>query len=246
MIAIISGASSGIGREFAYQLDSMGYDELWLIARRADRLEALAGELRTPAKILGLDLCYDKSYDIIKDELAKAKLKIGILINSAGIGVNDYFDKTSLIDLDSMVDLNIKATTRLIKLSLSHMADESVIINVASVAGFIPQPKFSTYAASKAYIISLTRSLNRELKPQGIHVTALCPNPVDTEFGDTHKKGIKKYATEDLGKLVTRALLNSRKTDLITTHGPAKLMFIVSKIIPHSFIMWIEKMLGMY
>lgn len=246
MIAIITGASSGIGREFAHQIDGLGYDEIWLIARRSDRLKGLAEKLKTPVKILSLDLTADDSFKIFEYELKKSRPRIDMLVNSAGLGFNDYFYKNSLEDLDQTVDLNIKAPTRLIKIALPFMGRDSVIINVASVAGFIPQPKFAAYAASKSYLISLSRALNRELRDRKIHVTALCPNPVATEFGELEKKGLKALAIENLEKLVATALKKCRKIDLITSHPLAKFMLIVSKILPHSFIMWIEKRNKMY
>lgn len=246
MIAIISGASSGIGREFAYQIDDKGYDEIWLIARRYDRLLEIKNKVKTSVKILALDLLEDESFYMIEEELSKSNKKISLLINSAGVGINDYFENIDLIDDEKMIGLNITAPTKLIKISLAYMATNSIIINVASVSGFIAQPKFASYAASKSYLISLSRALNREFRDKKIHVAALCPNPVDTEFGIQNDNNLKKYGREDVHKLVEKALKKAAKTDLITTHPASKFMLIISKIFPQSFIMWIEKISGMY
>lgn len=246
MIAIITGASSGIGREFAYQLDKENYEEIWLIARRLDRLKDLRDDLKSPVRILALDLLEDKSFEIIKDKLSKSNKKIGLIVNSAGVGDNDYFYKQTMESIDRTIGLNISAPTRLIKIAIPFMARGSIIINVASVAGFTPQPKFAQYAASKSYVVSLSRALNREFANRDIRVSALCPNPVNTEFGPHHESGIKKYATEDIHKLVKKALTKSGSKDIITVHPSAKFMRVVGKIIPHSFIMWIEKIFNMY
>ena len=246
MIAIITGASSGIGREFAYQIDKENYEEIWLIARRTDRLRGLRNNLKTPSKILALDLLDDKSFEILSEELNKSNKDIGLLVNSAGVGDNDYFNDQSMESIEKTIKLNMTAPTKLIKIALSFMARGSTIINVASVAGFTPQPKFAQYAASKSYVISLSRALNREFASKDIHVSALCPNPVNTEFGPHHKSGIKKYATEDIHILVAKALKKAPYKDLITVHPSAKLMKIVGKILPHSFIMWLEKIFNMY
>lgn len=246
MIAIISGASSGIGREFAYQIDNKNYDEIWLIARRYKRLVEVRDNLKTPTKILALDLLDEKSFFIIENELKETSNKIGLLINSAGMGINDYFENISLEDNEKLIELNISAPSKLIKIALPYMGENSTIINVASVSGFIPQPKFAAYAASKSYLISLSRALNRELKDKKIHVATLCPNPVDTEFGNNNENNLKKYGKEDLHILVKKALKKAAKGDLITTHHASKFMLVISKIIPHSFVMWIEKINKMY
>ena len=246
MIAIITGASSGIGQEFARQVDKMAYDEIWLIARRKERLVDLSNKLKSPSKILALDLMDSHSYEILETELRASRKKVGLLVNSAGVGRSSYFYDQDMADIEKTIKLNILALTKMMSLAIPYMGPGSQIINVASVAGFTPQPKFATYAASKSYVISLSRALNRELSLKGIHVSALCPNPVDTEFGPHHTSGIKKYAKEDLEKLVRYALKKSYRKDLITVAPSAKVMRIVGKIFPHSFIMWVEKIFNMY
>lgn len=247
MIAIITGASSGIGYEFARQIDKKNYEEIWLIGRRAERLKDLSEKLQTRARIFALDLCEEKSFEILKKELEISNKKIGLLINSAGMGENNYFKNTSFDDDMKTLDLNIKALTSMTKISLDFFQKDGIILNIASSAAFIPQAKFALYAASKSYVLSFSRAIRREFKD--IKISVLCPNRVETEFlkkSNNNSGGIKNLGNENLEKMVAKAIKKMGKKDLITTHPSAKILLIISKIFPHSFIMWIEKELSMY
>ena len=127
MIAIITGASSGIGYEFARQIDKKNYEEIWLIGRRAERLQNLSEKLQTRARIFALDLCEEKSFEILKKELENSNKKIGLLINSAGEGQNDYFKNTSFDKDMKTLDLNIKALTAMTKISLDFFQKDGII-----------------------------------------------------------------------------------------------------------------------
>lgn len=247
MIAIITGASSGIGYEFARQIDKKNYEEIWLIARRTERLHDLSEKLQTRARIFALDLSEEKSFEILKNELESSNKKIGLLINSAGMGENDYFKNTSFDNDMKTLDLNIKALTAMTKISLDFFQKDGIILNIASSAAFIPQAKFALYAASKSYVLSFSRAVRREFKD--IKISVLCPNRVETEFlkkSNNNSSGIKNLGNENLEKMVGKAIRKMGKKDLITTHPSAKILLIISKIFPHSFIMWIEKKLSMY
>lgn len=247
MIAIITGASSGIGYEFARQIDKKNYEEIWLIGRRAEKLKDLSKKLQTRARIFALDLCEEKSFETLKKELESSNKKIGLLINSAGMGENDYFKNTSFDNDMKTLDLNIKALTAMTKISLNFFQKDGIILNISSSAAFIPQAKFALYAASKSYVLSFSRALRREFKD--IKISVLCPNRVETEFlekSNNTSGGIKNLGNENLEKMVGKAIRKMGKKDLITTHPSAKILLIISKIFPHSFIMWIEKILGMY
>lgn len=247
MIAIITGASSGIGYEFARQIDKKNYEEIWLIGRRAERLNDLSEKLQTRARIFALDLCEEKSFEILKKELEISNKKIGLLINSAGMGENDYFKNSKLENDMKTLDLNIKALTAMTKISLDFFQKDGIILNIASSAAFIPQAKFALYAASKSYVLSFSRAIRREFKD--IKISVLCPNRVETEFlekSNNNSGGIKNLGNENLEKMVGKAIRKMGKKDLITTHPSAKILLIISKIFPHSFILWIEKVLGMY
>lgn len=244
MIAIITGASSGIGLEFAKQIDKIGFDKIILIARRKERLKALSEILQSKVQILDLDLRKNESFKILEENIKNEK--IGLVINSAGLGINDYFDQISIEKDENVIDVNISALTKIIKIVRPFMAENSSIINVASVAGFIPQPKFAVYAASKSYVINLSRALNMEFKDKKIHVQALCPNPVATEFFQGNDPKFKKFAYEDIEKLVAKSLKKSKSKDLVTTNPLAKIVQILGKIFPHKWIMIIEKLIGLY
>ena len=247
MIAIITGASSGIGYEFARQIDKKNHEEIWLIGRRAERLNDLSEKLQTRARIFALDLCEEKSFEILKKELEISNKKIGLLINSAGMGENNYFKNTKLENDMKTLDLNIKALTAMTKISLDFFQKDGIILNIASSAAFIPQAKFALYAASKSYVLSFSRAVRREFKD--IKISVLCPNRVETEFLEKSKNnsnGIKNLGNENLEKMVGKAIRKMGKKDLITTHPSAKILLLISKIFPHSFILWIEKILGMY
>ncbi|MFR6221104.1 MAG: SDR family NAD(P)-dependent oxidoreductase [Anaerococcus sp.] len=247
MIAIITGASSGIGYEFARQIDKKNYEEIWLIGRRFEKLQDLSEKLQTRARIFALDLCEKKSFETLKKELEISNKKIGLLINSAGMGENDYFKNTSFDDDMKTLDLNIKALTAMTKISLDFFQKDGIILNIASSAAFIPQAKFALYAASKSYVLSFSRAVRREFKD--IKISVFCPNRVETEFlkkSNNNSAGIKNLGNENLEKMVEKAIKKMGKKDLITTHPSAKILLIISKIFPHSFIMWIEKKLSMY
>lgn len=250
MIAIITGASSGIGREFARQVDSLGYDEIWLVARRKERLLELEKALKTKVRILDLDLTDSQAFEIIEKLLEKLKPHIGLVVNAAGLGYPDYFYEEGLEKSERTLRLNCEALTKINYLVLSYMGEDSAIINIASVAAFIPQPKFATYAASKSYVLSFSRALNREVRDRGINVCALCPNPVNTEFfknsGAKQASKIKSLGLENLEHMVSKTLRLCHTKDLVTTHPVSSTIKFLSKILPHSFIMFLEKLMGMY
>lgn len=183
MKALITGASSGIGREMAKILSNMGYD-LILVARRKNRLEELKEVLHTNVTIIPLDISstYNcaKLYEKVKNE------DIEIVINNAGFGLYGEFTKTNIDQELDMIDLNMKALHVLTKLFLNDFKKKNrgYILNVASMASFMPGPMMATYYASKAYVRSLTEAINYELKESNsnVYVGVLCPGPVKTEF----------------------------------------------------------------
>lgn len=188
MLALITGASSGMGRDMARVLSSLGYD-LILVARRKDRLRELANSLNTNTEIIELDLSREKNvfklYDKVRDK------NIDILINNAGFGLFGEFYKTDLDMELKMIDLNVKAYHILTKLFLQDFIkkDNGYILNVCSSAGFMAGPRLSTYYATKNYVTKLTMAINEELrrKKSNVHISALCPGPVKTEFNKVAK-----------------------------------------------------------
>lgn len=183
-IAIITGASSGMGREFAVQLDqSLGKtDEIWLLARRREPLEELAASLRTKTRVIAIDLTVESSLKQFEEVLSIQNPKITVLVNCAGIGSHKLFARQSREEIEAMVQLNIVALTRMTMICLPYMRKGSKLLQFSSSAAFVPQQAFAVYAASKAYVYSLSRALERELRGKGITVTAVCPGPVNTPF----------------------------------------------------------------
>lgn len=189
-IAMITGASSGLGREFVRQLGRFFPDieSYWLIARRRDRLESLAQELEVLDKsieCLPLDLCDPMSFAAIQGRLAAEKPRLCLLINCAGCGFLGSMGELDTSAQTHMIDLNLKAMTALTNLAIPFMPAGSRIINVSSIAAFCPNPRMTVYSASKAYVSAFTAGLSAELRPKGISVTAVCPGPMPTEFFDT-------------------------------------------------------------
>lgn len=178
--AIVTGASSGIGEEFARQLDQRGYD-LVLVARRRDRLEALASEIGG-AEIIEADLSTPAGVAAVEERIAKGDVEV--LINNAGFGTNGAFADMPLERELEEIDLNVRALTQLTHAALQHMkaTKSGTIINVASTGAFQPVPYMSTYAATKAYVLSFSEGIHEEAKTYGVTVTCLCPGPVKTEF----------------------------------------------------------------
>ena len=244
-IAVVTGASSGMGREFVLQL---GYfyknlDEIWVIARRRERLEELSGISRIPLRIIDGDLQKKKVYRRIHEILTEEKPDIRMLINSAGFGksgtVTEIARENFRIQTD-MVDLNCRALTRMTLLCLPYMSRGSRIVNLASAAAFCPQPSFAVYAATKSYVLSFSRALNRELRKRGIFVTAVCPGPVNTEFfriSGGPSSPLKKRFAKDASAVVKKALKDSLAKKELSVYGAAiKAARLGAKILPHRLI----------
>ena len=185
--AIITGASSGLGREFVRQLAEVfpEIEAYWLIARRADRLEALAASLpgRTVA-CLGLDLCDPMSFITLQEKLAAEQPEVALLVNNAGCGYLGRLGEVETATQTRMVDLNLRALTAITNITIPFMPRGGCILNVSSIASFCPNPRMTVYSASKAYVSAFTVGLSEELRDRGVTVTAVCPGPMKTEFLD--------------------------------------------------------------
>lgn len=183
MIALVTGASSGIGKDLALNLSDLGY-ELILVARNKKKLNEVANECKTKVKTVALDLSKEENCK----ELFKKYKNVDVLINNAGYGIFGEFNKTGLDDELNMIDLNIKAVHVLTKLYLNEMIkkDSGRILNVASSAAFLPGPLMSTYYSSKSYVFKLTTAIYEELRriKSNVKVSVLCPGPVNTNFND--------------------------------------------------------------
>ena len=183
-VALITGASAGLGVDFARQLSAEGH-RLVLVARRLDRLEALAAELGN-ARAVACDLSQPGAVAMLMADLAANDEIVETLVNNAGFGMWGRFFGLDARQQREMVDLNVGALTELTRAVAPGMVErkQGRILNLASTAAFQPGPRMAVYFATKAYVLSLTEALHEELKPHGISVSALCPGPTKTEFGD--------------------------------------------------------------
>ena len=182
-IAVITGASSGIGREFVYAVDRQdSYDEIWVIARRAERLEELKEKCRSPVRPVALDLAEDEGLRAYRELLEEEKPDIALLVNAAGCGVFGPFEEKELDALLHSARLNALSLTAMCHLSLPCMKSGSAIINMGSNSSWQPVPYQAVYGASKSYVLSLSRAIGRELRPRGVHVMCVCPGWIKTEF----------------------------------------------------------------
>ena len=183
MLALVTGASSGIGRDMARELSRRGYD-LIITARRRDRLEELAEKLPTRVRVIEMDL--SRADNCRRLHELTAEEPVDVLINNAGFGVFGAFEESDLERELEMLDINIRATHMLTKLYLRDFLrrGEGMILNVSSSAAFLPGPLLSSYYASKAYVLRLTEAIHEELRRKGsaVYIGALCPGPVKTEF----------------------------------------------------------------
>jgi hypothetical protein len=183
-VALVTGASAGLGVEFARQLSERGH-RLVLAARRKERLEGLAAELGK-ARAVAIDLSKKDAAAKLMADLEANGEEIDLLVNNAGFGLIGRFAKADAKRVRQMIDLNVGTLTDLCRAVAPRMIDRKSggIINVASTAAFQPGPNMAVYFATKAFVLSLTEALHEELKPHGVHVTCLCPGPTRTEFGD--------------------------------------------------------------
>ena len=249
--AIITGASSGLGREFALQLKKTypHIESFWLIARRKERLEELAEELGKEACfVLPLDLTKEEDLRQFKDVLSDTQPEIAYLINNAGFGKLGNFAHTPASVSQSQVRLNCEGMTAVAALCLPYMNKGSQIINTASIASFAPNPRLTVYSATKAYVYHFSRGLRYELAHQGIHVLAVCPGPMDTEFLSV--ASIEKGASHTFdtlprvlpAHLVRHALIASKKGKAVyTDRFFYRFYHLLCKILPTSWILHLSK-----
>lgn len=266
-IAIITGASSGIGKAFLEEIvkerDAYGcvpFEEIWAVARREDKIiemKTLLGDDRiVPVKT---DLASPEDLSALADRLADEKPAIGLLINCAGIGMKGAVKDLSAKTIEDTVDVNCTSLAKMTRICLPYMISKTRIrtednspriINIASSAGFLPQPGFAAYAASKAFVISFSRALHYELIDYNVIVTTVCPGPVKTDFqrkatGGTQADftGIRRYVVADPVKLARAAIRAARNGRQILVYGfSQKALHVVSKIIPVSWILFFEKL----
>jgi len=244
-IAVITGASSGMGRRFAETVSEWGsFDEVWCIARRADRLAELKDTVPFPVRAISLDLTDRQSFAAYADLLKAEQPQVGLLVNASGFGKFAAAMDTPLEVNLNMVDLNCQALMALCQLTVPYMGAGGRIINIASVAADQPIPYINVYAATKAFVLRYSRALNRELKSRGIGVTAVCPFWTKTEFfgraiDAEEEPVVKKYiAMYEPDQIVMRAWRDARRGKDVSRYGfKARGQSMLTKIVPHSLVM---------
>ncbi len=243
-IAVVTGASSGMGREFAVRLSkNEELDEIWVIARRRDRLEALQSEIHIKVRPLALDLTEEASMETYKALLEEEKPDVRILVNAGGFGKFGAFTDTDREVMMNMIDLNVKAYVSMTYLTLPYMREGGQIYQLDSLSSFQPVPYIGVYGATKAFVLSFSRALNVELKARKIKVLAVCPGWVKTEFfdhavtDDTIKYYNKFFTSE---QVITRALRDMKRGKDVSVCGASiRAQVLLTKLLPHRLVMWI-------
>ena len=246
-IVIVTGASSGMGREAAIQLADRfsGIGEIWAVARRAKRLEELKEQVPVPVRVFPLDLSLEADRNVLAQALKEEQPEVRMLVNAAGYGKIGAAGDIPLEEETGMVRLNCEALCAVTHMVLPYMPKNSRVIQLASSAAFMPQPGFAVSAATKAFVLSYSRALNAELKKRGILVTAVCPGPVKTEFFDvaetTGKMPFYKELTMARAENVVRkALRDSMMGKEVSIYGlPMNAFFVLTKILPHRLLIQI-------
>ena len=245
-IALITGASSGIGREIAYIADDKkSFDEIWIVARRRYRLEEVKTKATTPVKILSYDLTDKKSIREIQKQLEENNVSVRLLVNCAGMGKIGRFDDVSIEDAEATIDLNCRALVTLTQVCLAHMSKGARIMNISSIAAFQPIPYLNIYAASKSFVYRYSRALRFELRRRKISVTAVCPYWIDdTEFIELARKtGNKEYIrsfpfAEQQRYVAYTAYRDTTNRKAVSTPGLlSSTQRVLGKILPSSLIM---------
>ena len=244
-IAIVTGASSGMGREFVLQLGAyVEVDEIWVIARRQAALESLKSESKLPIRPVLLDLLDDNSFSQYEQLLALEKPNVKLLVNAAGFGKFGDFRKISAEDDCRMLDLNCKALVMMTRLTLPYMQSGSHILQLDSLSAFQPVPYITIYGATKSFVLSYSRGINRELKKDGIRVMAMNPGWVKTEFfnhafqtNDSEVQFFDRlWEAKDVVATGLKDLYKTKKD--YSVHGfPVKAQVLLVKLLPHRLVM---------
>lgn len=241
-IAVITGASSGMGREFVYALDKdERFDELWVIARREQRLIELQSRCRAKVRPIVLDLQKRESFTEYRALLEAEKPDIAVLVNAAGFGLFGVFTQMDMDRQLDIIDLNSRALTAMCHMSLPYMSAGGRIYNMGSMSSWQPVPYINVYGASKAYVLSFSQALGVEVKSRGIQVMAVCPGWITTEFFDhaIHDDTInyfnRYYGPE---QVVKKALKDMKKGKAASVLGlPERVQVKLVKHMPTSFVM---------
>ena len=246
-IAIVTGASSGIGKEFFLSLKNQApLDEIWVVARGEEKLKALQAECETPIRVFPLDLSKTEGTIAIENALKEEQTQIQYLICASGFGRFCAVEEDDSTILQNMVDLNCRSIVGITKACMPFMKRGGAMLLVASVAAFQPIPYIATYAASKAFVLSYGRALNKELrKSKGAKVLCVCPFWTKTAFfdraiADKENTVVKKYAVMyEPSQIVRRAWKDAKKKnkDVSICGAYSKGQALLVKLLPHKLVM---------
>ncbi len=248
--AIITGASSGLGQEMARRIkgEFPEVEEVWLVARREERLAALAGELSgLRCEILAFDIASGAGISRLQKALKDRRPDVRLLVNNAGYGMLGDFDKAEMSEQLGMVDLNCRALTAVTRLTLEHMERDARIVNVSSIASYVPNARMAVYSATKYYVRAFSRALGMELRPRGISVTVVCPGPMSTEFMAvgriTGNSATFRVLPRIRATAVARGALRAAKLRLpVYTPGVFyKVYRVLSALVPDTIMMWLAR-----
>ncbi len=244
-IAVVTGASSGMGKEFVLQLSQyIQVDQIWVIARREAALESLQTQVSVPIRAISLDLCSKDSYEVYRELLAQENPDVKLLVNAAGFGKFGDFQNIPLEEDLRMLELNCGALVAMTRLTLPYMHQDSHILQLDSLSAFQPVPYIATYGATKAFVLSYTRAINQELKMRGIRVMAMNPGWVKTEFFNhalkTNDSKVQYYnhlyEAKDVVATGLKDLYTTKKD--VSIHGlPIRNQVRLVKLLPHSIVM---------
>ena len=250
-IAVVTGASSGMGREFVLQLSQyVRVDEIWAIARREDALKALQEQAGVPVRPIVLDLLQQEGFTAYAGLLEKEQPNVKLLVNAAGFGKFGKEESISIEDDCNMIDLNAKALVVMTRLTIPYMQPGSHILQLDSLSAFQPVPYITTYGATKAFVLSYSRALNQELKPKGIRIMTMNPGWVKTEFfrhafqtnlGEVQYFD-RLYEARDVVATGLKDLYKTKKD--MSIHGfPVKFQVFLVKLVPHKLVMkiWLSQ-----
>ncbi len=248
-IAILTGASSGLGVEFFKCLQSEALDEVWVIARRENKLNELKEKFgKISTKVVPMDVTTRENMQTLRALLESEKPDVKFLINNAGFGTIGNLETADYKTQGEIVELNVRALTEITTIVLPYMSEKSYIVNTCSIASFVPNARMTVYSSTKAYVLSFTRALRYELKKRKINVTAICPGPMDTEF--LAVAGIEKGTSKtfdtlprcNVEKTAKYGLKAAKKGRCVYTPHPFfKFYRVLAKILPAAWLMGAAK-----
>lgn len=245
-IAVVTGASSGIGWEFVKRLsENDEYEQIWIIARRQERLEQLEKEYGQKIVPIALDLTDVNELKEFSNILNEKKPQVKLLVNCAGFGKFGRYDAIKTEDTLKMIDLNCKALVFMSEAVIPYMNEGAKIIEVDSIAAFQPIPYLNVYGATKAFVLNYSLALNEELSDKGIRVYALCPGWTKTEFFNDsgNEKGVVKYfnkwfTAEEIVSFALKKIKNTKKV-VLTPSFVNKAQSVLVKLAPKKFTMFV-------